>query len=553
MASPTIPLAATISIAEVLALLDGPFQEMADAVAHDRFALWLGSGISFDRLPRLRVVVERILDFLQQRVDPADANCRFRATLTAILNLAAPSDDDWKETDFTRPVVEWPKLFDISNRLILQYARVLDIVPVGELPDYLLWEAVDVAKTYGNPATEPDVEHLCIAILVIEGLASDVVSANWDGLVEKAVDQLSGGLPILRTCVLDEDTRSEGLRASLYKFHGRAVLAAKDEATYRPKLVARASQINGWAYQRSNAVMAAKLIEIVTSKPTQMLGLSAQDSNIQGVFVAAENRLAWPWPSHPPAFVFSVDKLGTDHQNLLQNVYKDAYNVANRDAIERSALLRAYGKALLPALCLYAATAKLCNLIDLLFHHFTAPEREKLHTGVVTLRNQAAAAAAPIGNSAFVQSMIAFIGRTMSLFRLGQEPSPGGTRYLPISATPIQNLAGDPYLTISGSKELSVVIGLLGICVGSRGWTAEGPVAGTIRPGSFQVRSGTTVLQVFFAANAQSGARLIANGVVALTDEAIVIQDQLANTAENCKSCSCAQVSKRRAQAGAFG
>jgi hypothetical protein len=45
----------------------------------------------------------------------------------------------------------------------------------------------------------------------------------------------------------------------------------------------------------------------------------------------------------------------------------------------------------------------------------------------------------------------------------------------------------------------------------------------------------------------------IANGVVALTDEAIVIQDQLANTAENCKSCSCAQVSKRRAQAGAFG
>jgi hypothetical protein len=33
MASPALPLAATISIAEVLALLDGPFREMAEAVS----------------------------------------------------------------------------------------------------------------------------------------------------------------------------------------------------------------------------------------------------------------------------------------------------------------------------------------------------------------------------------------------------------------------------------------------------------------------------------------------------------------------------------------
>jgi hypothetical protein len=322
MASPGLPLAATISIAEVLALLDGPFQEMADAVAHDRYALWLGSGISFDRLPRLRVVVEKVLDFLQHRVDPGDANCRFRTSLTAILDLAVLSKDDWKEIDFARPVVEWPKLFDIASRLTLQYARILDMAPVGESVDYLLWEAVAVANTYGDPATEPDVEHLCIAILILEGLASDIVSANWDGLVEKAVNRLSGGLPILRTCVLDEDTRSDQLRANLYKFHGCAVLAGRDENTYRPKLVGRASQIVGWAYHRSNVVMAAKLIEIVTSKRTLMLGLSAQDSNIQGVFVAAKERMAWPWPSHPPAFVFTEDKLGGDHLTLCERYVK---------------------------------------------------------------------------------------------------------------------------------------------------------------------------------------------------------------------------------------
>lgn len=523
MATPPLSTAGTISIAEVLTLLDGPFQEMAEAVAHDRYALWLGSGISRDRLPPLHMVMERVLGFLQARVDPADQNCRFRTTLTEILELAALSKDDWTAMDLNRPVAEWPKIEEISKALILQYARVMDIVPAGEEPDYLLWEAVDVANTYGDPATEPDIEHLCIAILVLEGLASDIVSANWDGLVEKAVDELAGGLPILRTCVLDQDTRSDRLRGNLYKFHGCAVLAARDEVTYRPKLVGRASQINGWAGQRSNEVMVAKLIEIVTGKPTLVLGLSAQDSNIQGVFVAAENRLAWPWPSHPPALVFSNDKLGPDHKILLQNVYKDAYSAASRNAIEQSALFRAYGKSLLPALCLHALATKLCKLIDLQFQHFAQPELAKLHAGVIRLRDQVATVADSVGKEAFVQFTIGFSGRTMSLFLLGKEPLPVGPRYRPISSSPVQHLEADPFLAISGTKELSAAIGLLGIGVRSVGWTAEEPPAGIVRPGAFQVRTATTALQVFFAANAQSSSQLVTNGLVGLMDEAIVI------------------------------
>jgi hypothetical protein len=523
MATPVLPSAGTISIAEVLALLDAQFQEMAEAVAHDRYALWLGSGISRDRLPPLDVVLQRLLEFLREKIDPTDKDCKFRASLVEILALAPLSNDDWKAIDFSRPAMEWPKFAEITKSLILQYARVLDIAPAGVEADYLVWEAIDVAKTYGDPTTEPDIEHLCIAILMMEGLASDIVSANWDGLVEKAVEQLAGGLPVLRVCVLDEDTRTDGQRGNLYKFHGCAVLAARDEATYRPKLVGRASQINGWANQRSNEVMLSKLIEIVTTKPTLMLGLSAQDSNIQGVFVAAQNRMAWPWPSHPPAFVFSNDKLGPDHKTLLQNVYKDAYSAANREPIELSALLRAYGKSLLPALCLHVAATKLCRLIDLLFEHFSQLERAKLHAGVTALRNQVAATAVTLGKEPFVRSMISFSGRTMSLFLAGREPHSVGPQYRPISATPVQHLKADPFLTISGTKELSVGIGLFGICVLSAGWTAEGPAAGTVRPGAFQVRTGTTVLQVFFAASAQSAEQLVGNSLVGLTDEAIII------------------------------
>jgi hypothetical protein len=59
-ASP-IPNAATISIADTLKLLDEDFKELAVGVAKGEYALWLGSGISRERVPGLRIVVRRLL------------------------------------------------------------------------------------------------------------------------------------------------------------------------------------------------------------------------------------------------------------------------------------------------------------------------------------------------------------------------------------------------------------------------------------------------------------------------------------------------------------
>src|SRR5690242_8559291 len=57
-------------------------------------------------------------------------------------------------------------------------------------------------------------------------------------------------------------------RARIYKFHGCAELAGANEAVYRPRLVARASQIHGWAEKPENKVIAGKLLDLVISKPT---------------------------------------------------------------------------------------------------------------------------------------------------------------------------------------------------------------------------------------------------------------------------------------------
>jgi hypothetical protein len=59
----------------------------------------------------------------------------------------------------------------------------------------VLWNGVNITATFADQALEPDVEHICIAILILEGVASEIASANWDGLVEKAVERLTGGTP----------------------------------------------------------------------------------------------------------------------------------------------------------------------------------------------------------------------------------------------------------------------------------------------------------------------------------------------------------------------
>jgi hypothetical protein len=46
-------------------------------------------------------------------------------------------------------------------------------------------------------------------------------------------------------------------------------------------------------------VFARKLIDLVISKPTLMVGLSAQDANIQTIFVAGREDMAWPFPHVP--------------------------------------------------------------------------------------------------------------------------------------------------------------------------------------------------------------------------------------------------------------
>ncbi len=515
------PTAATISVGETLGLLDGQFRAFAEGVAEDRYALWLGSGISFGRVDGLKKVVPRVIEFLRIKVIAGDPACRFKKALEEALALAQLSDEEKGRVDLARPLSEWPDANAIVGRLIGNYARLLDIMVDGEVEDYVLWDGVDIVATFADPGLEPDVEHLCIAILILEGVSSDIASANWDGLVEKAVNVLTTGQPAVVVCVRPEDLREPGLRARLFKFHGCAVKAGMDEATFRPHLIGRQSQIHGWVARQQNAGMVNRLIDLIAAKPTLMMGLSAQDANIQAIFAEAEARMAWPWPGDRPSYVFSENAIGVDQQGLLRNVYRAAYTPATRQQITDTALIRAYAKPLLVALVLHILCSKLRRLIQLAPGAFGAVDRQRLQDGVVAVRNVLGAAAEP-DRLTFIKSLLEQSSRAIMMFRDGYAPD-AARPYNPITPTPIQQMVGDVNIPASGLREAAVATGILGAGVNDGAWTlhpvdVDDPTAGVVR-----VSSAAGSAKVFFASNSHAALRLQHYGHLVDGDDVVLI------------------------------
>ena len=518
-----VPTALDISIVQTLALLDGDFAEFAAGVANDQYAVWLGAGISLAKMPGLESVAAAVLEHLRGRIDTADANCRFRRSLDRIINLTGLTAEDWKAIDYSRPVQEWRDYRRVCKALTGVYARMLDQHPQGEKPDYLVWDGVDVVRRYGDPTITPGPEHLGLAALIAEGVASDAVSANWDGLVEKAVTLVAGSTPsLLQVRILPDDVKDNSARARLYKFHGCAVLAGKDEGRYRERIVGRASQIHGWADKAENKVIAGKLLDLAISKATLMLGLSTQDTNIQNIFVVAQQNLPTAFPTHPPAVILSEDTVGPDQLSLLQNFYKADY-AAKAQAIEQSALLRSYGQSLLPALWLHVVCAKLEAFLAKAASGLSGPDVEQLRQAVRGLRNKAAAAAGPKQHEEFVRAALLAIGRTVSLFRDGRTLPPDAGLYTPLSIASVAKSLADPSLLSSGTPEFALGLALIALGQKEGLWNCVLSDPANAKSGAMRINGAVRAAEVFFAANSQSASRLITGGHASEDDDAIIV------------------------------
>lgn len=518
---PTVA-AATISIRATLAMLDGPKREIADGVAKDQYALWLGSGISRERLPDLRDVAMQLLVGLHSRVDPEDEQCRFRKALGEVVALANPSPDEWTRVDYDQPPNTWPDFNALAARLVHNYALMLNVTVDGEEQDYLLWDVLDAANIYADPGIEPDTEHLCLAALAIEGVASEMPTANWDTLIERAVARLVGERPVLRVVVTPNDVRGNRRRANLYKFHGCAQAALDDPVQCRELLIARQNQIDGWGAR--NRMMGQFLTDLIVTKATLMLGLSAQDSNIQGLFAAAEAMMAWPWPSHPPAYAFSENALGANQTSLLQNVYRRDYSPANRQLMEADALVQAYAKPLLLSLFLYVVTSKLKLLVEIGLPELAAADRDKFHAGLEYGRNVVADVLMP--SAPVVTELFEQFGRTMAMLRDGTLPDPANGSYAPLTTESLDRMPADPTLAASGICQFAIASSLIGLGLERGLWRADKADGTDPESGSFTLIGRSGPAKIYFASNARAAIRLNLNGHIARHDDAVIVHSQ---------------------------
>jgi hypothetical protein len=513
------PFAATRALQDVLALLDTQFVEVASGVADGKYGIWLGSGISFDQMPKLLDLAEHVLEHLRLNLSPTGA-CPFKDSLSRILALTPLAEAEKAAIDYGQPVSTWAQRDLIKRSLVRDYARMMDQAPVGKAPDYLLWDGVGLVDRYADPTKAPGVEHLALAALVVEGVTPDIASANWDGLVEEAVRRLAGTLPdILQVRVLPADYRKGPARARLYKFHGCAVLAKQDEPTYRNCLVGRQSQLDAWAAE--NPVAEAQLIRMAVNQPTLMLGLSAQDFNIRNVFIRARAQMTWPFPSHPPAFVFSEDQIGTDQQAILRNQYPTVYDTQQAQ-IDDASLLRAFAAHLLPALWLRVTEIKLTALADLAAPHLSPGDQAALKAGLKALRDKVAEEGEGLNREAFVEDVLTHLGRTLALLRDGRSLIAGGGIYGPITSGPASGIATDLNIAASGLPQFALAVALLGHGHATGAWTCSVTLPVTLSTGVVRLKGRRTV-EAFFAATARAAAQLVSEGHVDPAAEVVVI------------------------------
>ena len=348
----------------------------------------------------------------------------------------------------------------LSIELTDKYSTVLDVSVEGEDEDYLLWQAVDVRTTYGDDCLEPDAEHLCLGILILEGVVPTAATANWDGLIEAAVARLAGSAnTVLRVIVAGGEFRQPKARCDLIKFHGCAVKAARDPDTYRPLLVARDTQISQWTTLPQSALMREHLIHLFATSPALLIGLSAQDANIHTILSQAKKNLSWTWPASPPAVAFAVKSLDYHQTRVLKLIYGSSYT-ANRTAVEKSAQVGAYAKPLLLALVLFTLAEKLCVLLCSL-PAWSDASIERMRQDVYAIRDAIAVAS---GNDflGFTHRLGEAVSLVLSTFRTGSPSGINSGGYKSLTAQPIHHAEDDPSVDTDALRLFAVAVSLLG-------------------------------------------------------------------------------------------
>jgi hypothetical protein len=437
---------------EAWRLLRANHPQLIEDVADGKRFVWLGSGISRDQVPDLVKLIARVLRFLRDRAASGEPDAgSHRDALLEILDDHLPGERLRYEAD---PVSWEPRTVE---ELREQYSRVLGVGVAGKPSDYLLIDGAGLANLYGDPDLEPGPTHQILAMLISEGVVTSLASGNWDGLVEKALVDISAAGSLLDVYVDVNDPRDAHGHAEIAKFHGCAVLTLNDSARYRDKIIATSAQITRLHGDAAYAHMRDRLRDLTTRTRSLVLGLSMQDSDLLTIFQAAASRSPWRWEAAHPAYLFAELDVRPSQRDVLEVAYGEDYGLERQSILQRSAL-GAYAGPATAAILIEVLASKLAAALR---RHQNLPVNvlPSLERGIrrLVLRIVAAFGRDEVSLAAFLLDGYSDFLRTY----LGPT-TVGAARYVPFARGTRSQLETNFTVVAMGIDLLAVAVGMIG-------------------------------------------------------------------------------------------
>ena len=351
------------SFVEALDRLAAVADSFTDRFLAGNVSVWAGSKISDARYPDLGRLLTLLLDTLHDLsanvADPADPE---RWTLDQIIERSGVTGGD--------PTVRFSDWDDTLKDAVIdalwgEYSKVLGTryAPAGKPPGEvgsLLWDVLHIDEIYDDPDVVPDAEHRLLALLILEGVLTSLVTTNWDPLIEDAYGQATRHLPAssLKTVVRPSDISGTGGQPSLTKMHGCA-RAAKHDPAAQVYVVGTEQQVNAWPTKPEVQPVKDAVTNIARAFEVLYLGLSGQDLNIQQEHIEAGLFADWDYTADGPRVVFAHGNLEGPKGDILEAAYGTATYHAHYDEIRDHALVPLFAKPLLGALYAYVLREKL--------------------------------------------------------------------------------------------------------------------------------------------------------------------------------------------------
>lgn len=333
-----------------------------EAILSGRYACWLGSGISISRYPGLKSLVWTLLERLYEKCDFNRAECPWNRCLDDILGLVQADVID------IRPALDAgdSSLADSTlNQLVDRYSDVLDHNVVDGGRNYsMTWDVLHLDDVYGDRSILPDADHALLAILLAEGAFQELITTNWDSLVERALDAAcaSGNHSLAVVVEASDISGSRDARSRIIKVHGCACRCLNDAAK-RGQMVATRREIQAWQLDSDRKAIRELVRTVIRERPAVFVGLSAQDWNLQSEILAACKDTEGPLPEISRV-LFAEPSIRQPQRTVIRNMFGEEAYLADQTAIEKNATLGLYAKPLLGALYIIAVRKKLDLVID---------------------------------------------------------------------------------------------------------------------------------------------------------------------------------------------